>query len=65
MTRGGRARSGEGSAELYYLRTLFTEQRYMLNLKKMAVSSYNNNNNNNNNNQLYLTRVTRDSTSTE
>ena len=25
----------------------------------------NNNNNNNNNNQLYLTRVTRDSTSTE
>ena len=40
MTRGGRARSGEGSAELYYLRTLFKEQRYMPNLKKMAVSSY-------------------------
>ena len=29
------------------------------------LSINNNNNNNNNNNQLYLTRVTRDSTSTE
>jgi len=31
MARGGRARFG---------RTLFTEPRYMPNLKKMAVSSY-------------------------
>ena len=29
MTREGRERSGEGSVGPYYLRTPFTEQRYM------------------------------------
>ena len=33
--------------------------------KQQFLAHYNNNNNNNSNNQLYLTRVTRDSASTE